>query len=120
MAFRTSYHTWSKGLEAVLLQSNKRNLSLLKFPYLSRQLFGNEVLSEKCQMHIYCFFVYNSNKNSSGLFLLLFRYFPTHSPPKLFIAVFMLCYLALCHSCFHLAFVCILCLPGFGFITSHG
>ena len=120
MAYRTSCQTWSKGLEAVLLQSNKRNLSLLKFPYMSRQLFGNEIRSEKYQIHILCFFVYNSNKNSSGLFVLLFRYFPTQSPPKLFIAVFILCYLALCHSCFHLAFISVLCLPRFGFSAGHG
>ena len=40
MAFRTSYQAWSKGLGAVLLQSNKRSLSLVKFPYLFRQLQG--------------------------------------------------------------------------------
>jgi hypothetical protein len=120
VAFRTSYQAWWKGLYVVLLRSNKRSLSLLKFPYLSRQLFDNEVRLEKCQMHILCFFDYNSNKNSSGLFVLLFRYFPTESPPKLFIAVFILWYLALRHSCFHLAFISILCLPRLGFSAGHG
>ena len=121
MACRTSNQARSKGLEVLLIQSNIRSLSLLKFPYLSGQLFDKFIrgpVRKNLNAHT-CFFVYNSYKNSSGLFALLFRYFPTKFPPKLFIAVFTLCYLFSCHSCFHLALLSKLCLPRFGFSTGH-
>jgi hypothetical protein len=68
--------------KVVVLQGDIRSFSLLKFPYLSRQLFGNFIRGPARKiLNAYILFIFNSNKNSSRLFALLCHYFRTQSPP---------------------------------------